>query len=81
MVSQSVLNIIDGRVDGFPSPFGVYGFSIVPLTINIDMMTVSVPFRGLWFLNAIFIAVPFLSVVSVPFRGLWFLNKEVKSLI
>ena len=36
----------------FPSPFGVYGFSIfIPDGIAFSDSGVSVPFRGLWFLN------------------------------
>ena len=61
----------------FPSPFGVYGFSIGCSIRNTTMLhLVSVPFRGLWFLNKevkkCIVLIP--RLVSVPFRGLWFLN-------
>jgi len=35
----------------FPSPFGVYGFSIGFVYAVAGAVHVSVPFRGLWFLN------------------------------
>ena len=51
MVSQSVLQIALQRGGEFPSPFGVYGFSMF-LTLSTPISAlVSVPFRGLWFLN------------------------------
>ena len=76
MVSQSAvvdnISTLDLR---FPSPVGVYGFSMTHLLMRYTKLRVSVPCRGLWFLNKTLRVLANFLQVSVPCRGLWFLNK------
>ena len=60
----------------FPSPSGVSHFSIiVNVTLTNYELAVSVPFRGISFLNISFTSFMIFSLlVSVPFRGISFLN-------
>ena len=54
---------------------GTYISQYFYLAANRGVFSVSVPYRGLIFLNKLFIVSRLLIMVSVPYRGLIFLNR------
>ena len=60
---------------GFPSPYGELHFSMQYLMTIAPSIVVSVPLRGITFLNATVVPFAFPDLVSVPLRGITFLNQ------